>query len=117
MNDPLQVIDHQKGLVQVRNGKDAKEATTKFYGVLCDDIKRERERIGGDWAMALVVNTRGLRDFVRSRLGPDLTFVVLDMAWEDLEERLRSRHSGDETRLGMWMVSYGYFNNKQIWQV
>lgn len=30
MNDPLQVIDHQKGLVQVRNGKDAKEATTKF---------------------------------------------------------------------------------------
>ena len=54
---------------------------------------------------------------VRSRLGPDLTFVVLDMAWEDLEERLRSRHGGDETALGMWMVSYGYFNNKQIWQV
>ena len=30
VNDPLQVIDHQKGLVQVRSGKDAKEATTKF---------------------------------------------------------------------------------------
>ena len=68
--------------------------------------------------MALVVNTRGLRDFVRSRLGPDLTFVVLDMAWEDIEERLRSRHSGDENvDDGWWMVSYGYFNNKQIWQV
>ena len=92
-------------------------ATTKFYGVLCDDIKRERERIGGDWAVALMANTRWLRDMVRSRLGPDLTFVVLDMAWEDLEERLRSRQGGDETTLGMWMVSYGYFYNKQIWQV
>ena len=68
-------------------------ATTKFCGAICDDIKRERERIGGDWAVALVVNTRWLRDFLRSRLGPDLTFIVLDMAWEDLEERMRSNRS------------------------
>ena len=40
---------------------------------------------------------------VRSKLGPDLTFVVIDMAWEDLEERLRSR---DEPVLRMVMVSY-----------
>ena len=69
------------------------EAVAKYCEVICDDIKRGRERIGGDWAVALVVNSRRLRDLVRSRLGPDLTFVVLDMAWEDLVERLTSRHS------------------------
>ena len=69
------------------------EAEAKFYELICEDIKRERERIGGDWAVALIVNTRRMRDLVRSRLGPDLTFVVLDMAWEDLEERMRSSRS------------------------
>ena len=81
------------------------EAMAKYFEFICDDIKRERERIGGDWAVALVVNTRRLRDLVRSRLGPDLTFVVLDMAWEDMEERYRTRHVGNETALRMMMVS------------
>ena len=82
------------------------EAMAKYCEVICDDIKRGRERIGGDWAVALIVNTRRMRDLVRSRLGPNLTFVVLEMAWEDLEERYRSRHGGDETALGRMMVSY-----------
>ena len=81
------------------------EGLAKLYGVLCDDIKRERERIGGDWAVALEVNSRRLRDLARSRLGPDTTFIVLDMAWEDLEERYRSRHGGDDTALGMMVSS------------
>ena len=85
------------------------EALVKYYEFICDDIKRERERIGGDWAVALVVNTRRLRDLVRSRLGPDLTFVVLDIAWEDLEERVTSRW--DETSLRIKMVS-----KKALWQ-
>jgi len=78
------------------------EALVKYYEFICDDIKRERERIGGDWAVALNVNTRRLRDLVRSRLGPDLTFVVLDIAWEDLEERVTSRW--DETSLRIKMA-------------
>ena len=85
------------------------EALVKYYECICDDIKRERERIGGDWAVAFVVNTRRLRDLVRSRLGPDLTFVVLDIAWEDLEERVTSRW--DETSLRIKMVS-----KKALWQ-
>ncbi len=88
------IIEFQKML---KDDEFDEEAMDKNYGVLCDDIGRERERIGGDWAVAMSVNTRRWRDFVRSRLGPDLTFVVLDMAWEDLVERWRSRHGADET--------------------
>ena len=44
-------------LLKLLKGEDNvhKEAVAKFYGVLCDDIKRERERIGGDWAVASAV--------------------------------------------------------------
>ena len=35
----------------------------------------------------------------RTRMGPDLVFVVLDMSMEDQIERLRKRHKGDETAL------------------
>lgn len=33
--------------------------------LLCRDIKRERARLGGDWAIATVIHSRRLRDFVR----------------------------------------------------
>ena len=82
------------------------EALANYYLVLCDDIKRERERIGGDWAVAMVIDTRRWRDVVRSRLGPDLTFVVLDMSWEDQVERLRGRHGEDENALRILSVSH-----------
>ena len=29
------------------------------------DIRRERARLGGDWAIATVITSRSLRDFVR----------------------------------------------------
>ena len=86
------------------------EALVKCGEILCDDIRRERERIGGDWAVAMVVHTRRMRDFFRSRLGPDLTFVVLDMDWEDVVERLRSRHGYDETvAVRQFQVSFCVF--------
>merc|ERR1719402_1660275 len=92
-----------KAYRKMLNGEELdEEAMAKFCDFICEDIKRERERIGGDWAVALVVNTRRLRDLVRSRLGPDLTFVVLDIAWEDLEERVTSRW--DETSLRIKMA-------------
>ena len=42
-----------------------KEVFEHFYAALCDDIKRERARIGGDWVVATVIETRAWRDFVR----------------------------------------------------
>ena len=41
------------------------DAAKEFYGAMCDDIKQERLRIGGDWAIAAVTLSRELRDFIR----------------------------------------------------
>ena len=37
----------------------------EFYTAMCDDILRERKRIGGDWAIAAVTMTREMRDHIR----------------------------------------------------
>ena len=65
------------------------EALAKYYEFICDDIKRERERIGGDWAVSLFANNLFLKDVIRSKLGPDITFVEIDLAWEKLGFRHR----------------------------
>merc|ERR1711936_587607 len=72
------------------------EGLKKYFKLLCDDIKRERRRVGGDWAVASVAHCKEIRDFIRSELGPDLRFIVLTMDLEDLRERLNTRHKGDE---------------------
>lgn len=77
-----------------------------FYGAMCDDIKAERARIGGDWVVACVVDKRSIRDFIRSRLGPDLVFVLLDMPCEQQMERIRGRHDNDEMAVEMMKEAY-----------
>ena len=101
----MEVCNERSMASQKAVKSEGEEALAKFYEFLCDDIKSGRDRIGGDWAVAMGGFTRQVRDLVRSRLGPDVTFVVLDMAWEDMEERFRSRHRGNEKWLEIMMVS------------
>ena len=42
------------------------EYLDKQYSLLCEDIARERLRIGGDWAIAGVILTKHDRDLIRS---------------------------------------------------
>ena len=37
----------------------------EFYSIMCEDIMRERKRIGGDWAVAGVAFTRSMRYHIR----------------------------------------------------
>ena len=37
----------------------------EFYSCMCQDIQRERKRIGGDWVVATVAFTKELRDHIR----------------------------------------------------
>ena len=46
-------------------GDDESEVFQEYYSLMCEDIQRERERIGGDWAIASVVMLRDMRDFIR----------------------------------------------------
>ena len=76
-------------------GKDYdKEMFRKYYQVLAEDVKEEKKRIGGDWAIAHVLLTRELRDNMREWLGPDLVIVILTMSSEDRRERILLRHEG-----------------------
>jgi len=62
-----------------------------FYAMMCEDILRERKRVGGDWVVAQAVPTRKLRDLIKSKLGPDLLFVVLNLDKDHHRERLEPR--------------------------
>ena len=42
-----------------------KELFAEYFELLCGDIKRERARLGGDWAIAHVILTRDYRDQIR----------------------------------------------------
>ena len=64
--------------------------------MICGDIKNERARIGGDWAVCCVLHTRKIREVVREELGKDLLVICLNMEMEEQMARIRSRHLGDE---------------------
>lgn len=82
------------------------EPMKAFYREMCRDIKRERARIGGDWAIATVISSRSLRDLVRQELGPELEIAVVEMTLEQQVERIRKRHKGNEQAVDMLKKFY-----------
>ena len=48
---------------------------------LCKDISKERARLGGDWAIATVITSRSLRDFVRLAHPTFYGYKDLRMFW------------------------------------
>ena len=81
-----------------------KEAANEVYSAMAEDIRRERERIGGDWAVAHVVLSREARDNLRRILGPQLIFILLSMPSEDRRKRIMARHKNDEAASEMMDV-------------
>ena len=94
-------------------------AEDAIYKEMCKDIARERARIGGDWAIATVLDSPHLRDIVRlvfssqsplnvsvrGELGPELEIVVLSMTLEEQKARIRGRHEGNEDVVGLMEVT------------
>jgi len=73
-----------------------KELMMEYFEHLALDIKREKKRIGGNFAIATVVFDRQGRDHLRKFLGSDLIIVNLSMSMEERRARVLQRHSGDE---------------------
>ena len=71
------------------------ELILEFYEHLALDIRREKERIGGDFAIATFILKKEARDHIRKILGSDLIIVNLSMSQEERRERLVTRHHGD----------------------
>ena len=44
-------------------------------------------------------------DIYRSRLGPDLVFVILNMDMEEVKKRVKARHHGDDQANEMMEVN------------
>ena len=75
-----------------------KENVKGFYYALCRNVIKERNRIGGDWVITHAVPTRYLRDYIKDQLGPELSFLVLNMSKKDQMKRLISRHGSEGKR-------------------
>ena len=53
-------------LRKMLTGKDFDRKTAEeFYGLMCNDIIRERKRIGGDWVIAGFALTQEFREIIR----------------------------------------------------
>jgi len=67
-----------------------------FLRLMAEDIKKERARVGGNWVVAFAMATRKDRDIFREVLGDDAIFVVLDISFDLVKERLSGRSKSDE---------------------
>ena len=75
------------------------------YSLMNMEVTKERQRLGGDWAVAQAVPTRALRDHIKSELGPTLIFVVLHMTKEDQEARIKARHGEEDLDINSLLSS------------
>ena len=86
-------------------------AVDRYMDALCEDIQRQRGRLGGHWAVAGCLTLRRMRDRVRSNLGAQVSIVHLAMDQEDIRARLTLRHQDSAEIL---MVSSQLYKIYQI---
>ena len=67
-----------------------------YYTAMAEDIKTQKERIGGDWAIAHVVLKKEDREAIKRCLGSQVYIVNLVMTTEERRKRVLARHMGDE---------------------
>ena len=67
-------------------------ALQPMYENMAKSVKKQKERLGGNMAIAQAVFTRSQRDSLRKLVGPDLVFIVLNMSKECQIKRVKGRH-------------------------
>ena len=63
-----------------------------LYNHMSSHVKMQKDRIGGNMAIAQAVFSRSQRIKIRKILGPDLIFIVLNMTKECTKKRIEARH-------------------------
>ena len=69
------------------------ELLKTWYAEMAKDIIKEKNKVGGSWAVAQAVPTRELREVIRKVLGDQCIFVILKLSEETNAARLKSRHA------------------------
>ena len=85
------------------------EVAKPFYKVMAEDIVRQQTRLGGTFAVAHAVARRESREYLRTIIGPDLVFIVLNLTMDCNKERLAARHGGTldvEEMAAAWLPIY-----------
>ena len=72
------------------------EKMSPMFHEMALDICKQRKRLGGDWAIAQGVFSRGQRDQIRKIVGPDLIFMVMNLSSECQNKRLANRYGSSE---------------------
>ena len=80
------------GMMKGQGFDNFEETLDPLYDYMGMDIARQRKRLGGNMAIAQAVFSRKQRDKLRSLIGPDLVFIVLNMTKECQSKRVRGRH-------------------------
>ena len=86
--------------------------TIEFYRLMAEDIKKERERVGGNWVVASAISKRWERDIIREFLD-DAVFVVLDISYDLAKERLSGREK-DKGIADWCLAQHGKFEVAQV---
>lgn len=86
----------EKGYMEVLKGNPVDPNIWEdFYNFLCEDILKERAKLGGMWVVGQAVYTKAAREVIRKKLGDGLTMIVLESGEENLQmERLSKRALG-----------------------
>ena len=88
-----EVIDGELELTFLYDGKKYNKTKVEmFYTSMCDNIIKERKRLGGNWVVARTVPTRDLRDHIKHQCGSHMYFIVLGMTKEHQRQRIVNRH-------------------------
>ncbi len=74
-----------------------------FLMMMARQIKNQRQRLGGHWAIAQAVMNRNQRNILRQELGPDLYFIVLNMTKECQKKRITGRHGENSPVIDMML--------------
>jgi len=70
--------------------------TDRYLRMMAKDVKRERERVGGDWVFVFAIGRKLDRDVFREVIGDDLINVVLEISLDLVKKRLSGRGQGEE---------------------
>ena len=84
------------------------EKAKPIYKVMAEDIVRQKRRLGGTFAVAQAVVNRNIRDHLRTVIGQDLIFIVMNMTKECQSERLGERHGEGEVGEGLEEIHSNY---------
>ena len=87
------------------NGKisegDFFERSKPLYKRLIESVIKQKERLGGTFAVAQAVPIQKTREYISEIAGPDLVFIVMNLSSRCVAARLKQRHgdSGITTEL------------------